>query len=204
MYTLDISGSFKVEQPQETYIYHIEPIGDEIAAISSDDCLRLISPTSLHSPPLKVIPKVHAEVTCLKALDGQRAIACTAGRDGRINIWDLQGNTKVAELKTGMLRYFAVFHSCYMVVRSATRILLLQMKTGLLSGHSSTRSLHGFVEAVMLGIGSCVAQTIPLQKHADHTPDTNAPILSLATCSAACAVAAGTELTNSQATVAIW
>jgi WD40 repeat protein len=138
MYTLDVSGSFKVEQPQGTYIYHIEPIGDEIAAISSDDCLRLISPTSLHGPPLKVIPKVHAEVTCLKALDGQSAIACTAGRDGRVNIWDLQGNTKVAELKTSMLRYFAVFHSCYLVSGSAARILLLQMETRLPPNHSST------------------------------------------------------------------
>jgi len=102
MYSLDASGSFRVEQPRETYIYHIEPIGDEIAAISSDDCLRLISPTSIHGPALKVIPKVHAEVTSLKALDGQNAIACTAGRDGCINIWDLQGNIKAAELKTSM------------------------------------------------------------------------------------------------------
>lgn len=44
----------------------------------------------------------------------------------------------------------------------------------------------------------------PLAKHADRTPDHNAPILSLATCSAAYAVAAGTELTDGQATVAIW
>jgi WD40 repeat protein len=102
MYTFDASGSFRVDEPQETYIYNIEPIGDEIVAISSDNCLRLISPTSLHGPALKVIPKVHLEVTCLKALDGQNAIVCTAGRDGRVNIWDIRGNIQIAELKTGM------------------------------------------------------------------------------------------------------
>jgi WD40 repeat protein len=108
MYTLDASGLFRVEQPQETYIYQIEPIRDEIAAISSDDYLRLVSPTSLHGPALKVIPNVHAKVTCLKALDGQNSIVCTAGRDGRVNIWDLRGNTKVAELKTSMLPHLTV------------------------------------------------------------------------------------------------
>jgi WD40 repeat protein len=109
MYTLNASGSFRVDKPEETYIYHIEPIGDEIATISSDDCLRLISPTSLPGPPLKVIPKVHTEITCLKALDGQNAIVCTAGRDGQVNIWDLRGNTKVAELKTGMSDHLCCF-----------------------------------------------------------------------------------------------
>jgi WD40 repeat protein len=107
MYTLDASGSFRVDQPRETYIYHIEPIGDEIASISSDDCLRLISPASLNGPALKVISKVHEEVTCLKALDVENAVVCTAGRDGRVNIWDLRGDVKVAELKTSMSLHFA-------------------------------------------------------------------------------------------------
>jgi WD repeat-containing protein 89 len=107
MYTLEVTGAFRIDQPQGTYIYHLEPVADEIAAISSDDCLRLVNPTSLHGPALKVIPKVHAEVTCLKALEGQNFIVCTAGRDGRINIWDLRGNANVAELKTSMSPPFA-------------------------------------------------------------------------------------------------
>lgn len=108
MYTLEAGGAFKISQPQDIYIYHLEPVLDEIAVISSDDCLRLINPTSLQGPALKVIPRVHTEVTCLKALDCQNAIVCTAGRDGRVNIWDLRGDTKVAELKTGMPPYMVL------------------------------------------------------------------------------------------------
>jgi WD40 repeat protein len=108
MYTLDGSEAFRIDRPEGTYIYHLEPVAGEVAVISSDDCLRLIDPTSLHGPALKVIRKVHTEVTCLKALDGQNAIVCTAGRDGRVNIWDLRGSTRVAELKTGMLHQFVL------------------------------------------------------------------------------------------------
>jgi WD40 repeat protein len=107
MYTLEATQAFRIDNPPEkTYIYHIEPVADEIAVISSDNCLRLINPVSLQGPAVNVIPKVHADVTCLKALDGQSGIVCTAGRDGQVNIWDLRGKTKVAELKTGMLAIF--------------------------------------------------------------------------------------------------
>lgn len=45
---------------------------------------------------------------------------------------------------------------------------------------------------------------IPLSNHANGTVAHNAPILSLAACPAVFAVAAGNELTNSQAAVTIW
>lgn len=170
MYTLDASGSFRVDQPQETYIYHIEPIGDEIASISSDDCLRLIDPTSLYGPMLKVIPKVHVEVTCLKALDGQNAIVCTAGRDGRVNIWDLRGNTKVVELKTSMSLHIAVFLSCCLVFLSVASNPLTANEDRVSSkAFYKPAMLHFLVEAVMLSIGSCVifsvSQPHPPSRH---------------------------------------
>jgi WD40 repeat protein len=108
MYTLDGSEAFRINRPEGTYIYHLEPVAEGVAVISSDDCLRLIDPTSLNGPALKAIRNVHTEVTCLKALDGQNAVVCTAGRDGRVNIWDLRGSTRVAELKTGMLHQFVL------------------------------------------------------------------------------------------------
>lgn len=101
MYTLDVKGAFRIEHPPDTYIYHIEPVADGIAAISSDNCLRLIDPLFLHGPALNVIQNIHAEVTCLKSLDAQSSIVCTAGRDGKVNIFDLRAKTKVAEMKTG-------------------------------------------------------------------------------------------------------
>lgn len=108
MYTLNVIGAFKIDHPPETYIYHIEPIGDKIAVISSDNCLRLINPVFMDGPVLNTIPKLHAEVTCLKALDAQNSIVCTAGNDGIVNILDLRGDTKVAELKFGKI-IFGIF-----------------------------------------------------------------------------------------------
>ncbi len=118
MYTLETTGVFSIDDPPETYIYHIEPIADEIAAISSDDCLRLINPAFLNGPVLKIIPKTHTEVTCLKALDGQSPIACTAGRDGRVNIWDVRGNTVVAELNTGIAPFRCLYSIAFYELQS--------------------------------------------------------------------------------------
>lgn len=101
MYTLEATGAFKIEHPAETYIYHIEPVADGVAAISSDNCLRLIDPLFLQGPALNVLQNVHTEVTCLKALDGQNSIVCTAGRDGKVNVFDFRAKTKAAEIKTG-------------------------------------------------------------------------------------------------------
>lgn len=101
MYTLDVKGTFRIEHPPDTYIYHIEPVANGIAAISSDDCLRLIDPLVLHEPALNVVQNIHTEVTCLKPLDAQNSIVCTAGRDGKVNIFDLRAETKVAEVTTG-------------------------------------------------------------------------------------------------------
>jgi hypothetical protein len=108
MYTLDAVGVFQIEHPPETYIYDIQPVADGIVAISSDDCLRLIDPLVLHAFPLQLIQNVHNEITCLKTLDPGNSIVCTAGRDGRVNIFDFRAKTKVAELRTG--RNFSIFY----------------------------------------------------------------------------------------------
>jgi hypothetical protein len=55
-----------------------------------------------------------------------------------------------------------------------------------------------------MAISAATRTKLPLTKRANYAPVDSASILSLATCSAAYAVAAGTELTNSQATIAIW
>ena len=101
MYTLDATGVFRIEQPPDTYIYHIEPVADRIAAISSDNCLRLIDPLFLNGPALNTIQNIHAEVTCLKILDAENGIICTAGRDGKIAIFDLREKARVTEMSVG-------------------------------------------------------------------------------------------------------
>jgi SEL1 protein len=106
MYILNATGAFKVDQPPNTYIYDIVPLSDCIAAISSDDCLRLIDPLALSGTPLSLLEQVHSEITCLKSLEAQNHIVCTSGRDGWVNIFDFRAKTKVAELRTGRSMHF--------------------------------------------------------------------------------------------------
>ena len=101
MCTLNLVGTFRIDYPENTYIYQIEPIADNIASISSDDCLRLVDPHALHRLPLCVMENVHEKVTCLKVVDGQIGVVCTAGRDGIINTFDFRTKVKVAELLYG-------------------------------------------------------------------------------------------------------
>jgi WD40 repeat protein len=101
MFSLEATGAFKIDQPPETYIYDIVPISEGLAVISSDNSLRLINPLSLHGAALNTIENVHTDITCLETLDEQNSIVCTAGRDGRVIIFDFRSKNKVAEVKTG-------------------------------------------------------------------------------------------------------
>lgn len=107
MYILEASTSFAIEQPSGVYVYDLAPVVGGIVSISSDDTLRLFDPSSLHLGSLYTIPKVNSEITCLKTLDEQSSIVCTAGRDGKVNILDLRQRQQIAEIRTG--KTFGVF-----------------------------------------------------------------------------------------------
>lgn len=108
MYTFNVVDSFHVSEPADTYIYDIIPIEAGLAAISSDDSLRLLDPQSLNGPPKISIRKINTDVTCLKAITssaGDAELLCTAGRDGRVCIVDPRNGEKVGEVRTGKLTY---------------------------------------------------------------------------------------------------
>ena len=100
MYTLDATDSCEITKPKSTYIYDIIEVADGIVSISSDNSLRLIDPRSLSTEPLYTLPKLHTEVTCVKALDADNSIVCTAGRDGKVRITDLRQRSRIAELSS--------------------------------------------------------------------------------------------------------
>lgn len=110
MYTLNAVDSFHISDPADTYIYDIVPIAAGLAAISSDDNLRLLDPLTLSGPPLNSIRRVNTDVTCLKAVsvttEGDAQIVATAGRDGRVCLLDCRSGQKVGEVRTGELRTF--------------------------------------------------------------------------------------------------
>ncbi|KAI9744469.1 MAG: ERAD-associated protein [Claussenomyces sp. TS43310] len=100
MYTFETIGALRIDQPPETYVYDILPLGDGVAAISSDDSLRLLDPIALHAP-LNVVENVNRDVTCFAPLDGPEGLmVCTAGRDGKVCIVDPRQGAKVAEVKS--------------------------------------------------------------------------------------------------------
>ncbi|MCJ1398340.1 hypothetical protein MMC11_001538 [Xylographa trunciseda] len=120
--------------PINSYIYSIKAVGPSLAAISSDDSLRVFDPVTLQINSDHVFENAHAGVTCLENVGPSAESVFTAGRDGYARCWDLRSGKKTVELKD----------------------------------------------------------------------DKAAPILSLAVAPGGTAVAAGTELTHSQATVQIW
>jgi hypothetical protein len=112
MYTLDNVDFFQISDPTNTYIYDIVPVAAGLAAISSDDSLRLLNPLALNGTPLNSIRRVNTDVTCLKAVnttaEGDALIVCTAGRDGRVCLLDPRTSAKIGEVRTGGLE----FHFC--------------------------------------------------------------------------------------------
>ncbi|KAH6711732.1 hypothetical protein BKA61DRAFT_487706 [Leptodontidium sp. MPI-SDFR-AT-0119] len=105
MYNLRTTSSFHVAKPAGTYVYDIVPVAAGLAAISSDDSLRLLDPLALNAGPVNEIKKVNADVTCLKAVsvggEGDAVVVCTAGRDGRVALWDPRSGAKVGEVRSG-------------------------------------------------------------------------------------------------------
>jgi hypothetical protein len=109
MYVLNAVGSFHISEPKDTYVYDIVPIAAGLAAISSDDSLRLLDPLALSGAPLNSIRRVNTDVTCLKAIststEGGALIVCTAGRDGMVCLLDPRTGSKIGEVRTGKLGF---------------------------------------------------------------------------------------------------
>ncbi|PBP25907.1 ubiquitin-protein ligase sel1 [Diplocarpon rosae] len=100
MYTLNSASTFHIADPASTYVYDIVQVAGDIAAISSDDTLRLLDPLALNRGPVSTT-KVNKDVTCLQAVGGEDTlIVATAGRDGKVCIWDPRSGAKIGEVKS--------------------------------------------------------------------------------------------------------
>jgi len=122
MYSLNAVDSFQISGPKDIYIYDIVSVAGGLAAISSDDSLRLFDPLALSGAPLNSIRQVNTDVTCLKAInsstEADALIVCTAGRDGKVCLLDPRSGARIGEVRTGVLLLgvslscaFAVIHS---------------------------------------------------------------------------------------------
>lgn len=101
MYAFDSHSSFTHPAAANSYIYEIIPLGSGVAVTASDDSLYLLDPTDL-ARKVSSIDNVNKEVTCLKSLgDESTPMIVTAGRDGRINVWDARASERIGEMRTG-------------------------------------------------------------------------------------------------------
>ena len=72
-----------------------------LAAISSDDSLRLVDPTYLQEYSSPRFSQAHAGVTCLEAVAHDNHALCTAGRDAVAKRWDLRLGQATAQFRDG-------------------------------------------------------------------------------------------------------
>lgn len=87
--------------PADSYIYKIVPVNGNLAAISSDDSLRLIDLKTLREIAGGVLNNVHDGVTCLQLVDHDPNSLLTAGRDAVVQRYDLRIGQKTIQLGDG-------------------------------------------------------------------------------------------------------
>lgn len=82
------------------YVTEIARTSAGLAAITSDQHLSLLDPTHLSSGPVSSWETTHGNISALRVLDG--GMACTAGEDGTVAVWDLKiagAGAKIAQFK---------------------------------------------------------------------------------------------------------
>lgn len=90
--------------PPDSYIYSVLDTDDRtstLAAISSDDSLRVFNPETLQLVSGGLFEQVHEGVTCVRALSDNGGTLATAGRDGSVHGWDKRTGQKVFSLRDG-------------------------------------------------------------------------------------------------------
>ncbi len=88
-----LTAKSQLPLPKDSYVYQILPVEGHIAAISSDDSLRLLDPVTLRAAPHADFGNVHAGVTSIQAAKHTSHLLVTAGRDSKISGWDLRSRS---------------------------------------------------------------------------------------------------------------
>ena len=89
--------------PADSYIYDVRPGRSILAAICSDDSLRVFDPSTLQPILDQTVCNTHEGVTCLAEYNGSHSAFFTAGRDGMVKAWDQGSGRKVLEVKIGII-----------------------------------------------------------------------------------------------------
>ena len=98
----NLTTTSSLSLPADSYIYKILHVNGHLAAISSDDSLRLIDLKTLREIAGGVLKNVHDGVTCLQAVDHDPNSLLTAGRDAVVRQYDLRVGQKTMQLSDGL------------------------------------------------------------------------------------------------------
>lgn len=130
---------------KDTYIYQLVPSVRALAAISSDDSLRLFDPHTLQLLPGGLLNRVNIGVTCLSRASASGDILATAGRDGLAVTWDTRSGEKVSRFSPSTTCHFVaiVYVVCMLTYAWAWLIENNAPVTALASNHESHRLATG-------------------------------------------------------------
>lgn len=107
MFTLANPDTHQFGRSGSVYVTEIARTAAGLATITTDNALSLLDPTRLSAGPISTWQTAHgANVTALRVLDG--GLACTAGEDGTVAVWDLKmkgASAKVAQFKGSLGRW---------------------------------------------------------------------------------------------------
>ena len=87
--------------PPDSYVYKIVEVNRRLAAISSDDSLRLLDLETLREIAGGVLRNVHDGGTCLQTVDHDPNSLLTAGRDAVVRRYDMRNGHKTMQLSDG-------------------------------------------------------------------------------------------------------
>ncbi|KAF4313804.1 hypothetical protein GTA08_BOTSDO01487 [Botryosphaeria dothidea] len=85
--------------PKDSYIYNLRQTNTALAALSSDDSIRIFDPKTLQLLPNGIIGRAHDSVTCLQPYSEDGNVLATSGRDGLIKCWDRRTKKAVMEFR---------------------------------------------------------------------------------------------------------
>ncbi|KAI1819767.1 WD40-repeat-containing domain protein [Xylaria intraflava] len=98
MYPLTGIDEYRIPTREEVYVLDIIPFVSGPATISSDQKLSLFNPLSLKTGPTVNLVTKHGNITCARVFDAANSVACTAGENGTLSIWDLRQDVRQAEV----------------------------------------------------------------------------------------------------------
>lgn len=147
MKVASLTTTSSLSLPVDSYIYKVVHVNGNLAAISSDDSLRLIDLETLREIAGGVLKNVHDGVTCLQTVDHDPNCVLTAGRDAAVQQHDLRSGQKTMQLGDDSHAPYLSLASHGTNIAAGTELSHSQAAVLLWDTRSPSRPLQKYVES---------------------------------------------------------